>query len=262
MMTLLVESAMTLVVVMLLSLVVSQWLFKLTCLLPKLLFKPQIVQMRILLRPFRHVFVPHTPWHLRSPLINNLLFWRTTQTLPKPKRHQQLVRIEALSLALGLLSVILTRDMSSLIPLLLLGYWLILTAEIDQEQQLILDSLSLPLLWLGLLLNNYFGWVTLEKALLGAVVGYVLLWSVYQVHFAITRREGMGYGDFKLTAALGAWVGIDYLPMLLIAAAGSALVVSLWRQLHKQASLKKPLAFGPHLAIAGWLMTMMMLMKH
>jgi prepilin signal peptidase PulO-like enzyme (type II secretory pathway) len=243
----------TVLVTVLVAVIVSQILFKFTYLLPRLLFKPQQLQWRILLRPLKHVFQVNTPWYRKNNLICSAFFWQAYPLPLKPNRIKQWRRIGWLSLLIPLLSLVMITEMLSAIIITLLGWWLLLSSEIDQEHQLLLDSLTLPLLWLGLILNLTLEWVSLEQAVLGAITGYLLLWSVYQVHFLLTKREGMGYGDFKLTAALGAWAGLQNLPLILILAAITALGISLWRRWRFADPMDQMFPFGPSLAIAGWL---------
>lgn len=140
---------------------------------------------------------------------------------------------------------------------MLIFTWTLITITItDIEHQLIPDRLSLSLLWLGLLLNSSdYGLVSLTEAVWGAALGYVSLWLLFQSHRALTGKEGMGYGDFKLTAALGAWLGAYALVPIFIIAGLLAIVVMgslmLWKGKENQA-----FAFGPWLAIAGWLVMM------
>ena len=147
---------------------------------------------------------------------------------------------------------------------LVLTWFLIALAFIDIDHQLLPDSLTLPLLWLGLLLSLWpaqgFGAAPLppdlRSSVIGAIAGYVSLWSVYHLFRLITGKEGMGYGDFKLFAALGAWLGWQMLlPIILIAAAVGA-VVGLVLIVARGRSRAAPIPFGPFLAGAGWLMLM------
>ena len=112
---------------------------------------------------------------------------------------------------------------------LLLTAVLVTLTAIDLDHQLLPDSLTLPLLWIGLLLNMMGTFTSLESALLGAVFGYLSLWSVYWLFKIVTGKEGMGYGDFKLLAALGAWFGLAALPtiVLLSSLVGAALGLTL-----------------------------------
>ena len=251
----------TTISVILVALVASPILFKLTYLLPRLLFKTQQLQWRLLLRPLRHVYKINTPWYRKSSMFHSALFWQANPSPLKPNRVKQWHRIGWLSLLIPLLSLIMIADTLNAIIITLLGWWLLVSAEIDQEHQLLLDSLTLPLLWIGLLVNLILDWVSLEQAVLGAIMGYVLLWSVYQVHFALTKREGMGYGDFKLAAALGAWVGLQNLPLILILAAMTALLISLWRRWRFADPMDQMFPFGPSLAIAGWLVIALLALK-
>ncbi|MGO9803970.1 MAG: prepilin peptidase [Steroidobacteraceae bacterium] len=145
---------------------------------------------------------------------------------------------------------------------LTLTWFLIALACIDIDHQLLPDSLTLPLLWLGLTLSLWGPQgaaavpVDVRSSLIGAAAGYVSLWSVYHLFRLLTGKEGMGYGDFKLFAALGAWLGWQMLlPVILIAAVVGAVVgiVLLGIRAHSRAT---PIAFGPFLAAAGWLVLM------
>jgi leader peptidase (prepilin peptidase)/N-methyltransferase len=145
---------------------------------------------------------------------------------------------------------------------LLFTWFLIALAFIDLDHQLLPDSLTLPLLWLGLtlsLLGPQGGApvpVDVRSSLIGALSGYLSLWSVYHLFRLVTGREGMGYGDFKLFAALGAWLGWQMLlPVILIAAVVGAVVGLALIALRGQ-SRATPIAFGPFLAASGWLVLM------
>jgi len=137
--------------------------------------------------------------------------------------------------------------------MLLLTWGLVAMSMIDIDHQLLPDSLVLPLLWLGLILNNFGLFVSLESALWGAVAGYLSLWSVYWLFKLVTGKEGMGYGDFKLLAMLGAWGGWQVLPLtiLLSSVVGAVLGTILLRV--QRAESGTPIPFGPYLAIAGWI---------
>ena len=146
---------------------------------------------------------------------------------------------------------------------LVLTWFLIALTFIDVDHQLLPDNLTLPLLWIGLLLSL---WAPLmagapipmdpRSSIIGAIAGYVSLWSVYHLFRLLTGKEGMGYGDFKLFAALGAWLGWKMLlPIILIAAAVGAVVGIAILALRGQ-NRSTPIAFGPFLATSGWLMLM------
>lgn len=135
---------------------------------------------------------------------------------------------------------------------LLLTWSLLCLAVIDFDTQLLLDDITLPLLWAGLLVANFGFFSSLQEAVLGAAAGYLILWSVHHLYKWATGKDGMGYGDFKLLAALGAWLGWQLLPLVIFmssmfgAAIGMSLIV--FRQRDKQI----PMPFGPFLAGSGW----------
>lgn len=134
---------------------------------------------------------------------------------------------------------------------LLLTAGLIVLTAIDLDHQLLPDSLTLPLLWVGLLINMTGTFTSLESALLGAVFGYLSLWSVYWLFKIITGKEGMGYGDFKLLAALGAWFGLAALPTIVLLSSLVGATLGLTLILTGQQTRETPMPFGPFLAGAG-----------
>jgi leader peptidase (prepilin peptidase)/N-methyltransferase len=134
-----------------------------------------------------------------------------------------------------------------------LSWSLLALALIDYDTMLLPDSITLPLLWLGLLANLFGSFTPLQTAVLGAVAGYLVLWLIYWVFKLTTGKEGMGYGDFKLLAALGAWLGWPLLPSVILAAAGVGTVVGLFMIAVRRHDRTKPIPFGPYLAAAGWL---------
>ncbi|MBR2514439.1 MAG: prepilin peptidase [Halomonas sp.] len=129
---------------------------------------------------------------------------------------------------------------------------LLALAVIDFRTYLLPDILTLPLLWAGLLYQLLFQPIMLPSAVIGAMAGYLILWSFYWLFKLITGKEGMGFGDFKLLAALGAWVGWPLLPLLLILSAGIGAIVGLAAQARSPHLRGQPLPFGPFLALAGW----------
>jgi leader peptidase (prepilin peptidase) / N-methyltransferase len=144
---------------------------------------------------------------------------------------------------------------------LILTWFLIALAFIDIDHQLLPDDLTLPLLWLGLFFSLWQGRadgtvvpVDVRSSLIGAMAGYASLWSVYHLFRLVTGKEGMGYGDFKLFAALGAWLGWQMLlPIILLAAVAGALIGLALIAL-KGRHRSSPIPFGPFLAASGWLM--------
>lgn len=131
---------------------------------------------------------------------------------------------------------------------------LVALTGIDLDTQLLPDQLTLPLLWLGLLLNIVGLYARLPDAVIGAAAGYLVLWSVYWLFKLATGREGMGYGDFKLLGALGAWFGWQALPMLLLVSSVVGAVVGMAILVIQKKGRHTAIAFGPYLAIAGLIM--------
>ncbi|MGO2391351.1 MULTISPECIES: prepilin peptidase [unclassified Halomonas] len=129
---------------------------------------------------------------------------------------------------------------------------LLALAVIDFRTQLLPDVITIPLLWAGLLFQLIFQPFMLSDAVIGAMAGYLILWSFYWLFKLLTGKEGMGFGDFKLLAALGAWLGWSFLPLLLILSAGLGAMVGLIAQACLPHLRGKPLPFGPFLALAGW----------
>ena len=160
--------------------------------------------------------------------------------------------VEALT---GLLSVLVAWRFgfsAELLPYLFLLWCLIALTLIDADTQLLPDSITLPLLWAGLLFNLTIGPVAIEQALIGAMLGYLSLWSVYWLFKLLTGKEGMGYGDFKLLAALGAWLGWQALPLIIILSSLVGAVLGSVMLMRSKQSQSTPIPFGPYLAIAGF----------
>jgi leader peptidase (prepilin peptidase) / N-methyltransferase len=122
---------------------------------------------------------------------------------------------------------------------------------IDADTQLLPDSITLPLLWLGLLFNLEGVYTDLESAVIGAVAGYLVLWSIYWLFKLSTGKEGMGFGDFKLLAAIGAWLGWKALPVVILLSSVVGAVVGVTLILLARRGREVPMPFGPYLAAAG-----------
>ncbi len=136
---------------------------------------------------------------------------------------------------------------------LVLTWALIALTFIDYDHQLLPDNLTLPLLWLGLVFNVGAVYAPLAAAVIGAIAGYVSLWLVYQLFKLVTGREGMGYGDFKLYAALGAWLGWQQLPLIILLSSFLGAIVGLAGILVLGRDRSVPIPFGPFLCVAGWI---------
>jgi leader peptidase (prepilin peptidase)/N-methyltransferase len=135
---------------------------------------------------------------------------------------------------------------------LLFTWILIALTMIDVHKQLLPDNLTLPLLWLGLIFALFNTYTTLQASVIGAIAGYMVLWTIFHLFRLVTGKEGMGFGDFKLLAAMGAWMGWTMLPQIILvssvvgAVAGSVMLVT------GKARSQQPIPFGPYLAVAGW----------
>ncbi|RJG03711.1 prepilin peptidase [Noviherbaspirillum sedimenti] len=134
---------------------------------------------------------------------------------------------------------------------LLFAWLLIAMTFIDADTQLLPDDLTYPLLWAGLLINLQGAFVPLTDAVIGAAAGYLVLWSVYWLFKLATGKEGMGYGDFKLLAALGAWLGWKMLPVIILLSSLVGAVVGIALIVLSKHGREKPIPFGPYLAAAG-----------
>ncbi|EGG98859.1 Leader peptidase (Prepilin peptidase) / N-methyltransferase [gamma proteobacterium IMCC2047] len=137
--------------------------------------------------------------------------------------------------------------------MLLLTWALITLTMIDFDHQLLPDSITLPLLWIGLIANSFGLFCSLPEALWGAVFGYLSLWSVYWLFKLLTGKEGMGYGDFKLLAVLGAWFGWQLLPMIILLSSLVGAIVGIFLLVLKNRGKSVPIPFGPYLAAAGFI---------
>ncbi|NJD05454.1 MAG: prepilin peptidase [Methylococcaceae bacterium] len=159
--------------------------------------------------------------------------------------------IEAITAAVSVLIALQFGASGQTAAALLLGWSLICLTMIDADRQILPDAITLPLLWLGLVFNSQGLFVTAESAIVGAVAGYGILWLVYHGFRLATGKEGMGYGDFKLLAALGAWLGWQALPTIVIlsSAVGAAFGISMI--ISGKLERSNPIPFGPYLAVAG-----------
>lgn len=137
---------------------------------------------------------------------------------------------------------------------LLLTWGLITLSVIDIDHQLLPDAITLPLLWLGLAFSLFDVFVDSRTGIIGALAGYLSLWTVYHVFRLVTGKEGMGYGDFKLLALLGAWMGWQALPGIILLSSLVGAVAGISLVLIRGRDRNLPIPFGPYLAAAGWIM--------
>lgn len=138
------------------------------------------------------------------------------------------------------------------IAAIVLTWLLIALVFIDIDHMLLPDVMVLPFLWVGLLLNLFNVFTSLPQAVVGAVAGYLSLWLVFQLFKLITGKEGMGYGDFKLFALFGAWLGWQSLPLIILLSSFIGALTGIGLILFQGRDRAKPLPFGPYLAAAGW----------
>lgn len=165
-------------------------------------------------------------------------------------------RYPVIELITGIISALIASQFGYhwlTLALLLLSWGLIVLTMIDFDHQLLPDDITLPMLWLGLLVNSFGLLTTLESAVWGAIGGYLMLWGVYWLFKLLTGKEGMGYGDFKLLSALGAWLGWQALPMIILLSSlvGAVVGISLIAIMGRDRNI--PIPFGPYLASAGFL---------
>ncbi|HIJ21957.1 MAG: prepilin peptidase [Gammaproteobacteria bacterium] len=173
------------------------------------------------------------------------------------------ISVELLGIAIAVIAALHWGPSLHALAAMLFGWILIALLFIDLEHQLLPDPLTLSLLWSGLLLNQSTALFTSpSNALWGTVAGYLILWLIYHLHKLLTGREGMGHGDFKLLAALGAWCGATLLPQIILLASLSALAIALPLLLIQRIRSKSrdntsvtttAIPFGPYLALGGWL---------
>ncbi|MGY2462187.1 prepilin peptidase [Vreelandella sulfidaeris] len=191
-------------------------------------------------------------WHDNLPLIG----WIKRRGHCAACQKTISIQYPLVEMAAGLLALVVLA-LHGLTPESLFIYGACLTllalAVIDFRTQLLPDVLTLPLLWAGLLFQLFFQPFMLSDAVIGVMVGYLSLWSFYWLFKLITGKEGMGFGDFKLLAALGAWLGWSFLPLVLVLSAGLGTIVGLMAQACSPRLRGAPFPFGPFLALAGWI---------
>ena len=171
-------------------------------------------------------------------------------------RHPISARYPIIEGVTGLLSMVVAWHFGftwEALAALFLTWALVALSVIDFDHQLLPDTITIPFLWIGLVLGLLALFTDIRSAVIGAIVGYLSLWSIYQLFKLLTGKEGMGYGDFKLLAMLGAWMGWQYLLVivLLSSVVGAAVGITLTTVMGRDRSI--PIPFGPYLAAAGWL---------
>jgi len=207
-----------------------------------------------LLRPASHCprcSTPIKPWH-NLPVLGWLMLRGRCAACAAPISVQYPI-VEALT---GLLSAVCAWRFGAgpeLIGALVLTWTLVALTVTDLRTMYLPDDLTLPLLWLGLLASLGGIFTDPSSAIIGAAIGYGLLWSVFKLFKLVTGKEGMGYGDFKLLAALGAWLGWQALPQIVLLSALVGAGVGIGLILARRVQLSSRIPFGPYLAGAGWI---------
>ncbi|MEH6609480.1 MAG: A24 family peptidase [Halioglobus sp.] len=198
-----------------------------------------------------HCKSPVKPWQ-NIPVISYLMLGGKCGNCEAPIS----IRYPIVEISTAALTVILGYHFGAswaLLAAMLFTWSLIALTMIDVDHQLLPDDITLPLLWLGLLINIFGTFATLQDAVIGAIFGYLILWAVYWLFKLLTGKEGMGYGDFKLLAALGAWLGWQALPIIILLSSLVGAVVGVALMIIKRRGKEIPIPFGPYLAAAGWI---------
>lgn len=194
------------------------------------------------------------PWE-NIPVLGWLLLRGRCSACSKPISP----RYPLVELATALLSLVVALHFGVTLQAavaLLLTWALVTLSLIDTDHKLLPDSIVLPVLWLGLLLNLGDLFTSSQDSILGAALGYLSLWSVFQLFRLLTGKEGMGYGDFKLLALFGAWLGWQMLPQIILLSSVVGAVIGALMILLRGRDRQVPIPFGPYLAIAGWISLM------
>lgn len=166
------------------------------------------------------------------------------------------VRYPAIELTAAIMGAVVAHHFGftwACLGALALTWSLIALTMIDFDHQLLPDAITLPMLWLGLVFSLLAGGTSPEDAIIGAAAGYLSLWSVFWLFKLVTGKEGMGYGDFKLLAMLGAWLGWQALPSIILLSAIVGATVGIGLILLQRMGREVPMPFGPYLAAAGWI---------
>ncbi len=210
-------------------------------------------------KPFNLV-IPHShcpnckhtiSWRHNIPLLSFLLL-RGKCAYCQNHINKQYPTIE---LSCALLSALLASHYGitwQLFGALLFTWSLISLFVIDFKEQLLPDEITLPLLWGGLVFNIFNIFTSLTNAVIGAIAGYLILWSITHCYKLLTQKQAMGHGDFKLLAAIGAWLGWQILPLIVFIAAALGIVCGLLWLFLKRKKFNTAIAFGPYLAVTAW----------
>ncbi len=166
------------------------------------------------------------------------------------------IRYPIIEIVTAVLSVVVALQFGlnfAMILALLLTWSLIALSVIDFDHQILPDSITLPGIWVGLLVNSFDLFTDLQSSVIGAAAGYLFLWLVYHIFKLITGKEGMGFGDFKLFALFGAWLGWQALPLIILLSAFAGAVIGIALIVVGRRDRNIPIPFGPYLSVAGWI---------
>lgn len=191
-------------------------------------------------------------WYENIPLLSYLILKGKCGNCKTPISSRYPI-IELSTMALSLIVASIFGVSMDTVWVLILTWALIALTMIDFDHMLLPDQIVLPMLWLGLLVNAFNGFVPLQDAVIGAAVGYLSLFSIFWIFKLLTGKEGMGHGDFKLVALFGAWLGWQLLPLLILMASAVGALIGISLMLFKGFNREQAIPFGPYLAIAGWI---------
>lgn len=166
------------------------------------------------------------------------------------------IRYPLIEMASGIIAVYLGVHFGfglQVFPAILFSWALLVLSIIDFDHQLLPDDITITFLWIGLLFNIFGVFTDVYSSLIGAMAGYGILWTVYILFKLVTGKEGMGYGDFKLLAMLGAWLGWQQLPAVIILSSLCGAIIGIALMIFRKYDRSRPLPFGPYLALAGWI---------
>jgi len=161
--------------------------------------------------------------------------------------------IEIFTCFLSIIIVLHFNFSAATLPALLITWALIVLALIDLEHTILPDNITLPFLWLGLFLSIFSIFQNSESCILGAILGYLILWSIFWTFKILTGKEGLGYGDFKLLAMLGAWLGWQALPFIILISSAIGSLIGFYLIIFRGKNRNYAIPFGPFLAVGGWL---------
>ena len=191
------------------------------------------------------------PFWLNIPIISYLLLRGKCYNCKSPVALQYFL-VEILTPILSVLVLLKFGFTLSAAAALILTWGLLTLSFIDFNHQFLPDPITYTLLWIGLIISTQSLFVTTSQSIFGALIGYLFLWSIAKLYILLQKKEGMGLGDCKMLAMIGAWVGVMSLLNVLLFSSLFALIVSITLLLFKKIKSEKPIPFGPFIAIAGW----------